>query len=53
MSDEKETNEKKGFFSRFMKGEGNECGCGCCGGIKIVPKESSTEKEDSVKEEES
>ena len=52
MSD-KETDEKKGFFSGFMKGKESKCGCGCCGGIRIVPKESSTEKTDTIKEEDS
>lgn len=50
---EKETDGKKGFFSGFMKGKESKCGCGCCGGIRIVPKESSAEKEGPVKEEES
>lgn len=36
-----------------MKGNESKSGCGCCGGIKIVPKESSTEKKDPVKEEDS
>ena len=50
MSDEKEANEKKGFFSRFMKGKDCECACGCCSGIKIVPKaENAEEKTDSDK----
>jgi len=48
MSDEKESNEKKGFFSRFLKAKDNECACGCCGGIKIVPKaENAEDKTDS------
>ena len=50
MSDEKESNEKKGFLSRFLKAKDSECACGCCGGIKIVPKaENAEEKTDSDK----
>jgi hypothetical protein len=48
---EKEEGRKKGFFSRIMKEK--ESGCGCCGGIKIVPKDSSTEKKDPEKKKES
>ena len=39
------SDEKKGFFSRFMKKKENECGCSCCGGIKIVSKEKAPEEE--------
>ena len=41
----KMSDEKKGFFSRFMKKKESECGCSCCGGIRIVSKEKTAEEE--------
>ncbi len=45
---EKDTEEKKGgFLSRLRSMSKQDCGCGCCGGMKIVPKEKKPDDEDS------
>ncbi|WP_207231400.1 hypothetical protein [Methanofollis fontis] len=44
---EKECEKKKGgFLSRLRAMGGKECECGCCGGVRIVPKEKKPEEKD-------
>jgi|GEM_PF-2011250 len=48
---EKDTVKKEGgFLSRLRSMGGQDCGCGCCGGVKIVPKETKAD-EDGLSEE--
>jgi len=43
---EKETDKKEGgFLSRLRSMGKQDCGCGCCGGMKIVPKEKNPDNE--------
>lgn len=44
---EKDTVKKEGgFLSRLRSMGGQDCGCGCCGGVKIVPKEKKAEEKE-------
>jgi hypothetical protein len=43
---EKDTVKKEGgFLSRLRSMGRQDCGCGCCGGVKIVPKEKKVDEE--------
>lgn len=44
---EKDTVKKEGgVLSRLRSMGGQDCGCGCCGGVKIVPKEKKAEEKE-------
>jgi hypothetical protein len=45
MTDDTGKNRKKSIAGRFRRLLAPEGGCGCCGGVKVVPKKADEKKE--------
>lgn len=47
MADDTSKNRKEGIAGRIKKlfAPESDCGCGCCGNVKIVPKRTDEKKE--------
>ncbi|MDO9540379.1 MAG: hypothetical protein Q7J09_10320 [Methanocalculus sp.] len=46
MTEEDSKKTKKGFLARLREMSDPSCDCGCCGGMKIVPKEKTEEEQE-------